>query len=105
MSGGINEDKINILKVELLDCMENLNSISNRFDNCTESISSNIDGIGKNEIVSKLNEIKSQLPKVSSNISSYIDDLDKVISNYEKMDIEAANTLISNISKLGEGSD
>lgn len=100
MTSGINEEKINALNVELLDAIEKLNTISNRLDVCIATIKSNIDGYGKDEILSKLSMIKQQLPNLSSNISTYIDDLSKAVNKYKDNDVELATTLITNISKL-----
>lgn len=103
MAAGINDEKINSLNVELLDAIEDLNSISNKLDICMETIKHNIDGYGKNEILSKLSTIKQQMPIVSSNISTYIDDLSKVVNRYRDSDEETATTLMNNIGKLDEG--
>lgn len=105
MSSGINDEKVDALKIELLDYVEAINSITNRLEISTNTIQNNIEGIGKKEILAKLNHVKEQLPTVSANISTYIDDLSKAVSNYERIDVESAADLISNISKLGEGSD
>lgn len=105
MSSGINDEKVDALKIELLDYVEAINSITNRLEISTNAIQNNIEGIGKKEILAKLNHVKEQLPTVSANISTYIDDLSKAVSNYERIDVESAADLISNISKLGEGSD
>jgi hypothetical protein len=103
VASGINEEKVNSLNVELLDAIENLNSISNRLDICMETIKGNMDGYGKSEILSKLSAIKQQLPVVSSNISAYIDDLGKAVNRYRNRDEEVATTLMNNIGKLDEG--
>ena len=103
MASGINEEKVNFLNVELLDAIEDLNFISNRLDVCIETIKNNMDGYGKNEILSKLSIIKQQLPTVSSNISAYIDDLSKAVNRYRNNDEEVATTLMNNIVKLDEG--
>lgn len=105
MKSGINEEKVNNLKVELLDYIESMNSISNSINSNIEIIRNNIDGQGKNEILSKLTTIKEQCSNMSSNINTYIDDLGKVVSSYVAQDQDAATTLISNISRLEEGSE
>ena len=105
MVSGINEEKISELKIQLLDYIEYLNSISNRLNANVESIKNNIDGVGKDEILGKANFIREQLPKISANINSYIDDIEKAMSSYERQDEEIAATLISNISRLEERSE
>lgn len=105
MSSGINVEKVDALKIELLDYIESLNSISNRLEISTSTIQNNIEGLGKKEILQKLKQIKGQLPNVSANITTYIDDLNKAVSSYERIDEEVAADLIRNISKLGEGSE
>lgn len=100
MGSGINKEKVNGLKVELLDYVEALNSISSRLDNSIETIKGNLDGLGRDEIINKFTNVKEQLPKISANINFYIEDLGNAILNYEKQDEEVAATLISNISKL-----
>lgn len=103
MASGINEEKVNLLNVELLDAIESLNIISSRLDACIEIIQNNLDGYGKNDILSKLSRIKQQLPNVSSNIYAYIDDLSKAVNRYKDNDEEIATTLTNNISRLDEG--
>ena len=70
MAVGINDDKINQVKVDLLTYIETINAISERLDSCSLAISSCIDGNGKQEIEKKLNSIIRQMPRVSSNINS-----------------------------------
>lgn len=105
MSSGINVEKVDALKIELLDYIESINSVSNRLEVSVSTIQNNVEGFGKKEILQKLGQIREQLPKVSANITTYIDDLSKAVSNYERIDEEVAADLIRNISKLGEGSD
>ncbi len=105
MGSGINVEKIDTLKIELLDCIESINSISNRLEMSANAIQNNLEGIGKTEILQKIGKIREQLPNVSGNISTYIDDLSKAVSNYERIDEEAATDLIRNIGKLSEGSE
>lgn len=105
MCSGINVGKVDALKIELLDYIESINSISNRLEVSASTIQNNVEGFGKKEILQKLGQIREQLPKVSANITTYIDDLNRAISNYERIDEETAADLIRNISKLGEGSD
>lgn len=103
MNSGINEEKVNELKIELLDYIEKINAILSRFDNSIEAVKNNIEDNGKDEILRKLNSIKEQFPNISSNISHYIDDLGKAASSYETQDQEIASTLINNVTRLGEG--
>lgn len=105
MSSGINVEKVDALKIELLDYIESINSVSNRLEVSVSTIQNNVEGFGKKEILQKLGQIREQLPKVSANITTYIDDLNRAVSNYERIDEETAADLIRNISKLGEGSD
>lgn len=105
MSSGINVEKVDALKIELLDYIESINSVSNRLEVSVSTIQNNVEGFGKKEILQKLGQIREQLPKVSANITTYIDDLSKAVSNYERIDEEVAADLIRNISKLGEGSE
>ncbi len=100
MGSGINTEKVDELKVELLGYVESLNLISNRLDGILETIKGNLNGFGRDEIVRKLSSVKEQLPKISSNINFYIEDLDRAVRSYKVQDEEVAATLISNISKL-----
>lgn len=100
MATGINEQMINKLKVELLDCIESINSLYNRLDTCKSGIQSNYSGTGSDVIIAKLDSIMNQFPKVSSNINTYISDLSKVVKSFADQDVEIASDVIRNISKL-----
>ena len=69
MATGINSDKMNQSKINLLDCVEDLNSLSNRLDNCYEDIQASLEGGCKSEVISKFGAIKREWPKVNQNIN------------------------------------
>lgn len=100
MAVGINTDKVHELQVNLLDAIESLKFIKERYENCSISISSNIEGTGKNIIVNDLDKIKSQLAIVISNIDSYITDLKKVVDSYKNQDYEINQQIIRDVNKI-----
>lgn len=102
MATGIDTEKINNLKVDLLNYIESINALYSRLDNCRTSIQSNLDGVGKTEIINKLNSIIEQMPKINSNINSYINSLGAVVKSYERQDEQIASNINRNIGKLDE---
>jgi type VII secretion effector (TIGR04197 family) len=100
MAAGINVDKINSLKVDLLNYLEGINAFNIRLDNCKVVIQSSIDGVGKSEIISKLDSIIEQIPNVSKLINTYITTLSGVVNKFEEQDQQLASQVASNINKL-----
>ena len=100
MASGINVEKVNALKVELLNYIEQLNVLYNRLNDCSTTIQANMDGFNKAQIVNKLNSIIEQMPKATTNINTYISDLGKVVKSYQEQDEEEASTVVNNISKV-----
>lgn len=96
MATGINEDKLNAFKLELLDYTESINRIRERLDNCKTMISSNLVGPCQQEITTKLNLIMNQMPIVNNNINNYISTIGKVINSYNEQDIELQSQISSN---------
>lgn len=105
MITGIDVNKIDNLKKELLNYIEEINSIFNRMDSEVTIIQSNMSGVGKIEILQKCNKIKEQVPVLKSNIMVYLEDLSKVVKFYENQDQELSQNVIRNISKLDEGGE
>ena len=103
MATGINSDKMNQSKINLLDCVEELNSLSNRLDNCYEDIQASLEGGCKSEVISKFGAIKREWPKVNQNINSYIGVLSKVESRYKRQDSELASKTNRDIDKIDDG--
>ena len=102
MATGINTEKINSLKVDLLNYTESINTLATRLDNCRSDIQANLEGVGKSEFLGKLDSIIEELPKVNKNINSYIASLGKVVKSYEDQDQKLASDIKRNISKLDE---
>ncbi len=100
MATGIDTLKINKIKIELLDCIEAINSFVGRLENNKLLIENNFEGSGKKEIIAKLDAIIEQMPIVIQNINTYIVTLDKVVQKYVDQDSQLASTVI-NIHELG----
>ena len=100
MATGINDHMINSLKVDLLSCIESINSMKNRLEASRGVIEANFVGTGASTVLGKIDSILSQLPKVSTNINGYIDDLSSVVKAYTDQDEELASTVIQDINKL-----
>ena len=100
MATGINVEKLDGFKVELLDFMESLNSIQSRLDSVKTVIQANMSGNGKSEVVLKLNSIMEQLPSVKGNINVYISLINSVIDSYEVQDDELSSNIINDVVKL-----
>ena len=100
MATGINTQKAQSLKVSLLDSIESLKTLSNRIDVCYQTLASNIEGDGKDPMLSKLDSIRAQMPIVISNVDSYITDINKVGIKYQEQDEEQASQIIADIEKI-----
>ena len=100
MATGINDQMINSLKVDLLSCIESINSMTNRLEGCKTSIEACYTGSGASIITGKIDSIMAQFPKVSTNINTYIDDLSNVVKAYSEQDVDLASNVIQNINKL-----
>ena len=100
MATGINKDKIDSLKVELLDCSESINGIINKLENCKTVIQSNIDGTSKDEIVQKFDSLNTNISVVKSNINAYINILSRIEDIYSGQDYDVASNVVKNIRKL-----
>lgn len=101
MATGINTDKSNKFKVELLGYTESFNSIKNRIDNCKTSVQNNMDGAGKTEIIKLLDAIMEQIPTINENINSYISMIGKIEKSYENADELLGTTVTKNVTKIG----
>lgn len=100
MATGFNGNKINALKVDMLNCVEQLKILSGKLDSSIINIGSCYQGEGASTIVNKLNEISLKFPKVMNNINSYINDINCVVSSYENQDRELASSIIRDIDKI-----
>ena len=101
MAAGINEDRINALKVELLTYIESLNVLSNRVDNCRITVQSNMEGEGKRAIISKIDSISEKMPKYVKLINSYINLLSGVVTSYDNQDKNLSSQVTGHIDRLG----
>ncbi len=101
MATGVNDIEINRLKVDLLNCVEQVNILSGRIDTCRNSVRDNMSGTGKSEILAKFNSIMEQLPMINANLNTYIISLGRVMQAYSRMDESVASDITRNIGKLG----
>ena len=100
MATGVNNDKMNAFKIELLNYTESINYLKERLDNCKILISNNIEGECKLEILSKIDSILNQMPVVNNNINNYISTIDKVSNIYVEQDYLMNSQLSKNIEKI-----
>ncbi len=101
ISGGtkVSANEVNALKVDLLNCVEQLRAISNSIEACKNSVNSNLTGVGKSEILSKFDLITEQIPIVDANINTYSAALGKVVDAYVQQDAELSTRLMHDIDK------
>lgn len=102
MATGINTSKLSTLKIDLLGCIESINSLSTRLDDCIITIKDSINAPGRKEIIDQLNAFIKQFSRVNSNINGYIQVINKIEKKFQETDFEAASTLIQGIDKLGQ---
>lgn len=100
MAAGINEDKMNNFKIELMDYIQKMNLLRNRLDNCKSNLSSNINGYGKQEILNKFDNILNEFSKVNQNLNNYISTIGKVTSVFQEQDSEISSQIFRDISKI-----
>jgi len=100
MATGINDDKLNAFKVELLNYTESINLLKEDLDGYKTTLKSNLKGSGQEEIIGKLNSILGQFPTVNKNINNYISTVGKVIKAYENQDDSLNSQISKNITKL-----
>ena len=101
MATGINTDKSNAFKIELLGYTESFNSIKNRIDNCKTTVQNNMDGAGKTEIIKLIDAIMEQIPNINDNINSYISTIGKIEKSYADADELLGATVTKNVTKIG----
>lgn len=104
MSTGVNGEKINKLRQDLMDYIEQMNGIFNRLDIECASVQNSISGTSKDIITKKCTEIRNSYSTIKNNIMTYIDDLGKVNSGYEQLIEEISEQIISDMDKITEGS-
>lgn len=98
MATGINVQKMNSLKVSLLDNIESINALYNRFENCCYNVGQNISGAGSATIIRLLKDIEGQFSIVASNINTYISDMNKVQQAYFEQEQELNSKITSDIT-------
>ena len=104
MSTGVNVEKVNKLRQELMDYIEKMNGIFNRLDIECASVQNSISGTSKDIITKKCTDIRNSYPTIKTNIMTYIDDLGKVTSGYEQLVEEVSEKIISDMDKITERS-
>ncbi len=104
MSTGINVQKINALRQELLDYAENVSAILNTIESEYEKVKNSIEGPSAEVISNKYLNISSCYEAIKANIVSYVTDLGNVVSAYDNQDQELSEIVISDANKMVEGS-
>ena len=102
MSTGINSERMNNVKVGLLDCVEEINAMAFNLDGYYNDLQSSLDGACKAEIISKFLAIKKEWAKTRKIINSYIDVLGKVENSFNRRDRDLASKTIRDIDKIDD---
>ena len=100
MATGVNVEGVHTLQVSLLDSIESLKSLKEKYESCSIDILANIEGEGKTSIASHLDKVKDQLAVAISNIDTYITDLNKIVDNAESQDLEIKRQIIKDVENI-----
>ena len=100
MSTGINVQKINALRQELLDYAENVSAILNTIESEYEKVKNSIEGPSAEVISNKYLDIANYYETIKANVT----DLGNVVSAYDNQDQELSEIVISDANKMVEGS-
>ena len=100
MATGVNVENVHTLQVSLLDSIESLKSLKEKYESCSIDILANIEGDGKTSIANHLDKIKKQLATTISNIDTYITDLNRIVDHAENQDFVDLGLLIDNMAEI-----
>ncbi|MDO4996340.1 MAG: hypothetical protein Q4E69_04105 [Bacilli bacterium] len=100
MATGVSVEGVHTLQVSLLDSIESLKALKEKYENCSIDILANIEGEGKTSIANHLDKVKNQLAIAISNIDTYITDLNKIVDHAENQDLEIKRQIIRDVENI-----
>lgn len=100
MATGVNVENVHTLQVSLLDSIESLKALKEKYESCSIDILANIEGDGKTSIANHLDKIKKQLATTISNIDTYITDLNRIVDHAENQDFEIKQQIIRDVENI-----
>lgn len=105
MATGINDLKLEETIKNIIEQVENLNSVFNRLDEEFTTVKNEIEGDFQVELCNKCTSICNQYETIKENIRSYAVDLNKVKTAYKNQDDEMQDIIITSINKVEERSE
>lgn len=98
--GGMNEDKVNTLRVDILNTAEAVKKLITRMENTKQSVQQNLDGEGKDVVIAKLDVVISQLNKFYSNVMYYFNGIGKALSIFKETDEEIGSAVTGDAENI-----
>lgn len=100
MKSGISKDNINIICEIIENYKEKINLTLNEIEETFEKTKNNYEGETSKEFFNKVEELKQNKQIIIDNIGSYIEELKKIQTAYEKQDEILGEKVTQNISNL-----
>ena len=99
-NSAINLERMETLKIDLLDYVENMNSIFNQLDIEFDIIKQNLTGTGSSTVRNKINSLQAAYTIIKKNITTYATDIQKVIDSFQDQDENISSKITSDIAKI-----
>lgn len=99
-NSAINLERMETLKIDLLDYVENMNSIFNQLDIEFDIIKQNLTGTGSLTVRNKINSLQVAYTIIKKNITTYATDIQKVIDSFQDQDENISSKITSDIAKI-----
>lgn len=99
-NSAINLERMETLKIDLLDYVENMNSIFNQLDIEFDIIKQNLTGTGSLTVRNKINSLQAAYTIIKKNITTYATDIQKVIDSFQDQDENISSKITSDIAKI-----
>lgn len=99
-NSAINLERMETLKIDLLDYVENMNSIFNQLDIEFDIIKQNLTGTGSSTVRNKINSLQASYTIIKKNITTYATDIQKVIDSFQDQDENISSKITSDIAKI-----
>lgn len=91
--GGMNEDKVGVLKVSILDDVEAVKKLITRVEQIKLNVQNNLDGESRDVVIDKIDTILVQLNNFLNNIMYYFNGIGKALSLMKEQDAEIGSTV------------
>lgn len=98
--GGMNEDKVNTLRVDILNTAEAVKKLITRMENTKQSVQQNLDGEGKDVVIAKLDVVISQLNKFYSNVMYYFNGIGRALAIFKETDEEVGSAVTGDTEEV-----